>query len=149
MDRKMDRRIEKETLALPQLLVWQPFGAFKAFEGCIPAEKETPALPESLAAPRPGLARFEGFEAFGAFKAFEGSIRQFRARRKGTLPLPQPLVWQPFGAFKAFEGCIPAEKETPALPEPLVWRLQDPVWHVSKGFEAFGAFKAFEGSIRH
>ena len=35
----------------------------------------------SLAAPRAGLARFEGFEGF---EAFGGSIRQFRASRKRT-----------------------------------------------------------------
>ena len=35
-----------------------------------------------FAAPKDGLARFEGFEAFEAFEAFEGSIRQFRASRK-------------------------------------------------------------------
>ena len=59
-----------------------------------------------LAAPRAGLARFEGFEGFEGFEAFGESIRQFRASRKRKTWLATAVSFSP-------------EKEPLGLPQPL------------------------------
>ena len=72
-----------------------------------------------MAAPRAGLARFEGFEGF---EGFGRSIRQFRAIRKRTTWLATAASFSP--EF--------TKKEPLGLPQPLVWQLQEPHWHVSR-----------------
>ena len=91
-----------------QPLVWQQFGT----------RKGTTWL--SLAAPRAGLARFEGFEGF---EGFGRSIRQFRAIRKRTTWLATAASFSP--EF--------TKKEPLGLPQPLVWQLQEPLWHGACG----------------
>ena len=113
-----------------------------------PARKTWLATAPSLAAPRAGLARFEGFGRFGGFEAFKGSIRQFRASRKRN-------------TWLATAPSFAAEKELPGLPEPVVWQFQEPerkTWLATAPslaapraglarFEGFGGFEACKGSI--
>ena len=104
-----------------------------------------------FAAPRAGLARFEGFEAFDGFEgfeAFEGSIRQFRASRKR----------KPWLATAAGFGTIDkGPLRLPQLPVRLTPRaglarfkvrrflLQEPVWHVSRGLRLLQGLKGLTG----
>ena len=61
--------------------------------------------PYSLAAPRPGLARFVGFEKLlERLRRLKGASVYFGPGEKETLPLPQPLVWQPLKRLKRLKG---------------------------------------------
>ena len=94
----------------------------------------------SLAAPKAGLARFDGFEGFegserfDGFEAFRGSIRQFRASRKRKISFATAASFAP-------------EKEPLGLPQPLIWQLQEPVWHVSRGLSGLQDLEGASGSF--
>ena len=143
--------VEKESLGLPQ-----PLG--------LALEKgplRLPQLPVRLtpraglahfkvrrfAAPRAGLARFEGFEAFEGFEgfegfeAFEGSIRQLRASRKRK---PWLATAAGFGTRKGTTSLATASIS--AYSQSRFGTFQGPSFPAPRaGLARFEGFEAFEG----
>ena len=99
--------VEKETLPLPQPLVWQPFGAFKAFARSTGSFGR--ALPEPLVwqLQDPVWLVSKGLKPLERLRCLKGASGSFGPVEKETVPLQQPLVWQPLERLKGLQEAPP------------------------------------------